>query len=367
VSGRSLVAGAVAIAALVVLVLVVADPFGSAVSSSATIVPTASARVVRTNVVERQQVAGTLDYSGNFAVSNAGAAGVVTWLPAAGAVVRRGHALYALDRDSIRLLYGSQPASRDLTLGEAGADVRELQQNLEALGFTAGGALNADGRFDAATLVALERWQRSLGEQVTGTLPLGSIVFLPSAVRVATLTASAGAQVAAGGPILAATSSEPAVLIPLDPGTVSQLALGDSVLVTMPDGTTVHGRVTSIGRVATAVSSDNSQGGGGGGGGGGSPPTVSVTVSLNDPRAGAGLDQAPVQVAITVQEDRRVLAVPISALLAQPGGGYAVEVFESVGTRLFPVTTGLFDDVAGNVEVTGPGLSAGMRVQVPSQ
>jgi hypothetical protein len=156
------------------------------------------------------------------------------------------------------------------------------------------------------------------------------------------------------------------VLVPLDPGTVSQLAVGDPVLVTMSDGSTVHGRVASIGRVAAATSSDTSQGGGGGGGVG-SPPTVPVTVSLSDPRTSGGLDQAPVQVAITEQEDRLVLAVPISALLAQPGGGYAVEVFESVGTRLVPVTTGLFDDVAGRVEVSGPGLRAGMRVQVPRQ
>jgi peptidoglycan hydrolase-like protein with peptidoglycan-binding domain len=356
----------VAIAAVLVLALVVADPFGgSAGTSAATVVPTASARIVRTDVVERQQVAGTLDYSGNFAVSNAGAAGVVTWLPAAGAIVHRGQALYALDRSSVRLLYGSQPDSRDLTLGETGSDVREIQRNLEALGFTAGGALRADGRFDPATLVALEQWQRRLGEPVTGTLPLGSVVFLPGAVRVAALIASAGAQVAAGAPIFTATSSEPAVLVPLDPGTVSQLATGDPVLVTMPDGTTAHGRVASIGRVATVASPDNSQDGGGGGGG--SLPTVPVTVSLSDPRASAGLDQAPVQVAITEQEDRGVLAVPISALLARPGGGYAVQVVGAGGSTLVPVTTGLFDDVAGRVEVSGPGLRAGLRVQVPRQ
>jgi peptidoglycan hydrolase-like protein with peptidoglycan-binding domain len=366
VSGRRLVTAATAILAVVMIVIVVADPFGSASTSSATTVPTASARIVRTNVVERQQVAGTLDYSGNFAVSNAGAAGVATWLPTAGAVVRRGQALYALDRNSVRLLYGSQPASRDLTLGEAGADVRELQRNLRALRFTADGALRADGQFGAATLVALEQWQRLLGERVTGTLPLGSVVFLPSAMRVATLTATAGSPVETGAPILTATSSEPAVLVPLDPGTVSQLAVSDPVLVTMPDGTTVHGRVASIGRVATAASSDNSQGGGGGSGG--NPPTIPVTVSLNDPRTSSGLDQAPVQVAITEQEDRGVLAVPISALLAQPGGGYAVEVIVGGGgTRLLAVTTGLFDDVAGRVEISGQGLRTGVRVQVPSQ
>jgi hypothetical protein len=90
-------------------------------------------------------------------------------------------------------------------------------------------------------------------------------------------------------------------------------------------------------------------------------------VDLFDPPAHSGLDQAPVQVAITVQEDRGVLAVPISALLAQPGGGYAIQISTGGSTRLLPVTTGVFDDVAGRVEVAGAGLAAGMRVQVPAQ
>jgi multidrug efflux pump subunit AcrA (membrane-fusion protein) len=62
-----------------------------------------------------------------------------------------------------------------------------------------------------------------------------------------------------------------------------------------------------------------------------------------------------------------VLAVPISALLAQPGGGYAVQVENGTTTRLLTVTTGLFDEVAGRVEVSGAGLAPGMRVEVPAQ
>jgi hypothetical protein len=352
------------VVAATILAIIVADPFGSATTYSAAVVPTASARIVRTNVVERQQVAGTLDYSGSFEVWNAGPAGVVTWLPGAGAIVRRGQALYALDRSPVRLLYGSQPASRELKYGEVGVDVRELQRNLRALGFTAYGALQAGGRFDAATLVALKQWQRALAEPATGTLPLGGVVYLPGPVRAATLTASSGEPVVAGAQILTATSSKPAVLVPLDPGTVSQLAVNDPVLVTMPNGSTVGGRVASIGRVATAASSNTGQGGGGGGS---TPPTIPITVSLNDPHTNGGLDQAPVQVAITEQNARHVLAVPISALLAQPGGGYAVKVVDGGGTSVVPVTTGLFDDVAGRVQISALRLRAGMRVQVPSQ
>ena len=61
-----------------------------------------------------------------------------------------------------------------------------------------------------------------------------------------------------------------------------------------------------------------------------------------------------------------VLAVPGTALLARSGGGYAVEVVNGDGTHhLVPVTPGLFDDVAGMVQVSGSGLRAGQHVVVP--
>ncbi len=352
---------AAVVVAVVVLVaalaVAAARPFSGGARARRTIVPTRLARVVRTDVVERQQVAGTLSYSGSYSVANAGAAGTVTWLPEPGAIVRRGRELYELDHAPVALLYGARPAWRDLAYGIAGADVRALQANLRALGYAA----PASGRFDLATLAAVEAWQRRLGQPATGTLALGSVVFLPGAARVASLVAAAGAPVQPGGPVLTATSASPAVLVPLDPGTVSQLAVGDTALVTTPDGRTIAGRVESIGRVATAAA-DTGQGGGGGG----TPPTVPVTIALPRAGTGGGLDQAPVQVSITAQQDRNVLAVPISALLAQPGGGYAVQVVAGGAPRAVTVSTGLFDDVAGKVEVSGPGLAAGMQVEVPA-
>jgi multidrug efflux pump subunit AcrA (membrane-fusion protein) len=61
-----------------------------------------------------------------------------------------------------------------------------------------------------------------------------------------------------------------------------------------------------------------------------------------------------------------VLAAPITALLAQPGGGYAVDVVAGGARRRLPVRTGLFDEAAGLVELTGAGLTAGMTVAVPA-
>jgi len=89
-----------------------------------------------------------------------------------------------------------------------------------------------------------------------------------------------------------------------------------------------------------------------------------VTISIGTSPVAPGLDQAPVQVAITQRQHRGVLAVPVTALLARPGGGYAVQAASGSARRLIPVTTGLFDDATGLVEVTGPHLTAGLTVEV---
>jgi hypothetical protein len=78
------------------------------------------------------------------------------------------------------------------------------------------------------------------------------------------------------------------------------------------------------------------------------------------------LDQAPAQVSITVEVHRGVLLVPVTALLAKPGGGYRVRVLTGGVGHLVDVRAGLYDDATGNVEVSGAGLSEGMTVEVPA-
>ena len=69
------------------------------------------------------------------------------------------------------------------------------------------------------------------------------------------------------------------------------------------------------------------------------------------------------QIDITQQRDRNVLAVPVTALVAIPGGGFAIQE-SGPGHRVIAVTTGLFDDATGLVEVAGRGLAAGQSVEV---
>src|SRR4030095_3897290 len=112
----------------------------------------------------------------------------------------------------------------------------------------------------------------------------------------------------------------------LDPAMQQQVRRGDRVEVTLPDGKTTRGTVASVGRVATQSSTGSGQEGGqdpsqSGNSNSSGQATVQVTVRLANPRAAGGLDQAPVQVAITTQARRGALAGAIGARLAPVGGG----------------------------------------------
>jgi peptidoglycan hydrolase-like protein with peptidoglycan-binding domain len=280
---------------------------------------------------------------------------VYTTLPKAGAVVRRNESLYAIGGQPAVLLYGNTPASRAFMPGMTpGRDVNELNWNLHTLGY---GTPSGDA-YTSETASAVERFQRAHGMAATGELLLGSVVFAPGAVRVTTVTPTLGAAVQPG-PVLGVTSTRRVVTIALDAAAQSSVKVGDPVLITLPDNSTTTGRVSFVGTVATTPSSDN--------GNGSSSPTIEVDVAPDHPAATGRLDQASVDVSITSSTVRNVLAVPVNALVALAGGGYAVEVAGAAGARrLVAVSLGLVDDADGYVQVSGSGLSAGQRVVVPA-
>jgi peptidoglycan hydrolase-like protein with peptidoglycan-binding domain len=338
-------------------------PAGPARSASGAAVPVATAMVIRTDISARQVVSGTLGYQGSFTVANELPAGIITWLPATGQVIRRGQALYQLAGQNVTLLYGPVPVWRAFWPGmPPGPDVRELQHNLAVLGFDPGHDITANGEFGWATATAIERWQLAHGGPETGSIPLGEVVLLPGPLRVSAATAAIGTPAGPATSVLAGTSDRQDVSVSLAVGGPA-VRPGNAVTVTMPDGTTtVPGTVTAVGQVAS-VSGTAGPGTAAQATGSSPAAVIPVAIRIAGSRIPAGLDQAPVQVAITAQRHQNVLAVPVTALLALPGGGYAVRTPGSSG-RLIPVTTGLFDDDAGLVEVSGSGLAAGLTVQV---
>jgi len=289
---------------------------------------------------------------GEASAATYGQNAVYTMLPEVGQIVRRGEPLYAIGGEPAFLLYGGVPASRAFMPGmSAGVDVAELNRNLRSYGAPSGDA------FTAATTLAIERFQSAHHLPATGHLPLGSVVFEPGAVRVTSVTPTEGSPVQAG-PVLGITSTRRVVTIALDASQQTSIKVGDQVVITLPDNSTTPGHVSFVGTVAT-VPSDS--------GNGSSSPTIEVDVTADRPAATGRLDQAPVDVSITTATVRNVLAVPVNALLALAGGGYAVEEVEPTGVhQLVGVGVGLFDDAAGMVQVSGSGLAAGQRVVVPA-
>ena len=349
---------------------------------------TGTATVTRQSLTSQTEEDATLGDAGTWSVavpssssssssaSASAGSGTFTWLPQVGQVIRQGQQIYGLSGSPVVLLYGSVPAYRDLSEGLTGADVTELNRDLVHLGYATRATLGPRSGWDyysAETAYAVEQLQTRLGLTVTGTLPLGQAAFLPGPALVTGLgsTTSLGGQATAGSVVLTATSITPTVTIDLDPSLQSEVKDGDQVSITLPDGTITPGVVTQVGRVASTPSSGSSSSSNGQSGGssnssasGSGTATITVLVALTHPKAAGKLNQAPVTVTITTGSVPDALTVPVDALLAEPGGKYAVEVTGPGGHHLVTVTPGMFDDAAGKVQVSG-NLTPGQHVVVP--
>jgi multidrug efflux pump subunit AcrA (membrane-fusion protein) len=258
------------------------------------------------------------------------------------------------------LLHGSLPAWRDLSLGDSGSDVKQLNDDLSELGLLDRNDLKSAATFESATQAAVHALQGKIGANPTGALPLGTIVFLPSPIRVVSVLPALGARADANTVIMKATSTSRRVATHLSASQIKRLNVGDDVTITLnfggPDQRVVGGSIT---RVSTSADP--------GSGSKGDPPTFEVEIIPTDRSPLGDIDQMPVQVGITSETAENALTVPVTALLSTPDQGHAVEVLGPNGSRsLVPVKLGVFSDAAGLVQVTGDGLRAGDKVVVPA-
>ena len=267
------------------------------------------------------------------------ATGTLTALRDAGSVVTRGHSLYDVDdAPGAFLLYGALPAWRDFAPGMTdGDDVRQLERNLRALGYEVG---DVDRDWDSDTTEAVEQFQRDRDLDDDGTLARAEVVFRDGAIRIGEAKAAVGDQVGPGKPLGEIASTNRIVTVDLDASRQRLARVGDRVTVDLPSGRTLNGRISEVGKVATKSQEET---------------TIGVTIAV--PGRAGNLDQAPVDVGFASARRRDALAVPVKALLARQGGGYAVEV---VGRGMVRVTPGLYADDL--VEVEGEGLAEGQKV-----
>jgi hypothetical protein len=379
---------ALAVAAVLVAAIATAGGVitsgGKQAASAAQEAPPNTVKVENRELSAMVSLSATLTYRAGpdglpYSVINR-ASGTYTELPVPGQVVSQGQVLYRVNDSPVGLLYGSTPAYRGLSAGASGPDVAELNADLVALGYATPAEPSAiSSVFGSATTTALEKLQAALGVTQTGTLALGQAVFEPTAVRVTSLSAQLGGSTIPGQTVMQGSSTIRQVQVALDASQQSDVAVGDTVTVTLPNNQTTPGVVSSVGTVATCPSNSGSSGSSSssttpgtgtcsaGSSGSSTTPTVTVDVNPSDPAATGTWDQAPVQVSITTASVPSALVVPVTALLAQSGGGYAVQVFSAGGTNhLVPVSLGLFDDADGLVQVTGSRLAIGQKVVVPA-
>ncbi|QKS86517.1 peptidoglycan-binding protein [Curtobacterium flaccumfaciens] len=358
-----LVAAVAAGAGTWVLATVPNGPGASASSGSrGDTTPTgATATVTRGDLTDSKVFAGTLGYGAATGVPGA-AAGTITWLPRAGDVIERDGALYAVDERDVRSMYGTVPLWRDLERGLQGADVRQLNENLAALGYD----VSVDDRFGPRTERAVRQWQQDRGHEVIAVLTADDVAFVDGAVRVASvdgrlgerIAGGAGAGAGAGGAgaaagagavadVLQVTSTRRVVAATVPQRDAERLAVGTDVEVR------VNGAGAAMPGSVVDVQPTTSEDGG---------TSVDVSVSF-DPGKRTLPAAASAQVDAKGTTEHDVLSVPVAALVAGAGGRYAVDVVQRDGTtERVRVEPGFSAD--GRIAVSGD-LAAGDRVVVP--
>jgi peptidoglycan hydrolase-like protein with peptidoglycan-binding domain len=311
--------------------------------------PPATAKVTRQTLFDTQTEDGKLDYGHTTSVTSR-LQGTVTALGAPGATVKRGEALCRVDNTPVLLLYGALPAYRALSVGTKGPDVKQFEENLSALGYR---GFTVDEEFSASTVTAVKKWQKDLGLTQTGVVELGRVFYAPGQIRVDTQKVTVGDPLQPGASLFTYTATARVVTVELDVSDQRLAHDGAAVSIKLPAGNTVAGKIArSQTIIKPAEGQDPAQ------------TKIEVTVTIDDEKALADLDQATVSVAFTASKHDNVLTVPVAALLALAEGGYGVQVVDGTATHIVAVETGMF--AGGRVEVSGTGLSEGMSVGVPS-
>jgi hypothetical protein len=316
---------------------------------------------------------------------------------AAGQTISNGEQLAEIDGEPLFALAGRVPAWRDITPGESGPDVAELQKALASLGYYTGG--DTPGFFGVATQDAVALYYEHLGytAPATGGVPMTDVIFLPSLpAKVIVVNGAKGQQ--PGQPFLElAARGSLALTGELPPAYAAQVKTGLKVKIfdevtgihatgTISDvgtATTITpiGAIVNVGGGSTSVGSAGSTGAGSTGSGStgtsgssnsgsgtnpGGTPFIPLTVDPSKPLP-ATLNGENVLVTVeTGRTEGPVLTVPVAAVVTTGSGTSYVTVAGADGKQAqVPVTPGISEN--GYVQVTpatGHKLAAGDSVVV---
>jgi peptidoglycan hydrolase-like protein with peptidoglycan-binding domain len=280
------------------------------------------------------------------------ATGTITGLAATGSWIDLGDIVYTADGSPVLALRGSVPAWRSLsTASEDGVDVRQLEESLVELGYDSGGDITVDETLTSATAAAVAAWQEGLGLEATGTVDLGTMVFLPEAVEVTGHSTAVGSGVADGNPVLTvATPSRQVVAeVPDNLQTVVEPGL-------VVDIETDSGEATGVVAFLRAATVEDDTGD--------TSVVVEAVVTPREPLPD-GVAGAEADVTVTVEGEAGVLTVPAEAVASRLDGSYAVQLVGPDGQATW-VPVEIVGTVGQETAVRGAGIEAGATVLEPA-
>jgi hypothetical protein len=322
---------------------------------------------------------------------------------AAGQTISNGEKLAEIDGEPLFALAGRVPAWRDITPGESGPDVAELQKALASLGYYTGG--DTPGFFGTPTQDAVSLYYEHLGytAPATGGVPMTDVIFLPSLpAKVILVNGAKGQQ--PGQPFLElAARGSLALTGELPPAYAAQVKAGLKVKIfdevtginaagavtglgtattLAPTGTIVNvgggsGAVGSAGATGAGSTGSGSTGAAGSAGSAGSsnsggatnpgaPPFIPLTVQPSKPLPAALNGENVLVTVATGRTEGPVLTVPVAAIVTTGSGTSYVTVAGAGGKQTqVAVTPGISEN--GYVQVTpvrGGKLAAGDSVVV---
>lgn len=349
------------------------------------------------DLISIEEWAGTLQAGSNASVS-ASTGGTVTRIAAVGDSIELGGLLAEIDGNPVVALYGTVPQFREIDIeSDPGADIRQLEENLVALGFDQGGTVLVDEVFTAETEAMVERWEVALGiDLADGKVDAGQIAFIEGPSEVLDRT-SVGNQVNPGQPLLTTLtlatsgfvpfvdetdveavsdatdaipvdaelvdldtgddtpavgrpvqrweSSEISVELAVDVAEVDTFEIGRTVGVELPDGQIVNAEVVEVSNVARTNQNTGET-------------VVDVSIRPTEPIESL-FTTGPIVVQIEQGSTLGAVVVPARSLIALAEGGHAIEID---GRGLVGVELGSFDD--GWVEVISGDVDAGEAIVV---
>jgi Putative peptidoglycan binding domain len=306
---------------------------------------------------------------------------------AAGQTISNGEQLAGIDGEPLFALAGRVPAWRDITPGESGPDVAELQKALASLGYYQGG--DTPGLFGTATQDAVSAYYEHLGytPPAAGGVPMTDVIFMPSLpAKVIAVNGAKGQQpgqpfleLAGRGSLALTGELPPAYAAQVKPGLKVKIfdevtgirAAGTITDVGTATAITPIGTIVDVGGGAASASSAGSAGSGSAGtsstGSGstgaagpgnsgsaanpGATPFIPLTVRPSSPLPAALNGENVLVTVATGRTEGPVLTVPVAAIVTTGSGTSYVTVAGAGGkqTRV-AVTPGISEN--GYVQVT---------------